>query len=105
MNITVQIPDDLAERLGAPSDLSRLALEALALDAFRGARLTKPELGRLLGCEPAQIDDFLNRHGIIQLDDAARERARQAADRIIEMGKGVTLGGISIKELINEGRR
>ncbi len=34
-----------------------------------------------------------------------RERARAAAAKIREMRKGVTLDGVSIKELINEGRR
>jgi prevent-host-death family protein len=39
--------------------------------------------------------------------DAAkdREKARQAVEKIKEMRKGVTLGGLSIKDLINEGRR
>lgn len=34
----------------------------------------------------------------------ARERARHAAERIAQLSKGVTLGGHSIKELIDEGR-
>ncbi|HXR35107.1 MAG TPA: type II toxin-antitoxin system prevent-host-death family antitoxin [Candidatus Binataceae bacterium] len=33
-----------------------------------------------------------------------REQARAAAARIIERSKGVTLGGLKIKDLINEGR-
>jgi prevent-host-death family protein len=39
------------------------------------------------------------------IDEERRIRARAAAERIREMRKGVTLGGISIKELIEEGRR
>lgn len=34
-----------------------------------------------------------------------RAKAREAAERLLEIRKGVTLGGLSIKELINEGRR
>jgi hypothetical protein len=34
-----------------------------------------------------------------------REAARAAARRIREMSKGVTLGGLKIKNLIDEGRR
>ena len=34
-----------------------------------------------------------------------REKARQAVEAILEMSKGVTLGGLKIKDLINEGRR
>lgn len=33
-----------------------------------------------------------------------RARAQAAAGRIREMRKGVTLGGLKIKDLINEGR-
>lgn len=39
------------------------------------------------------------------VDEERRARAQAAADSIREMRKGVTLGGISIKELIEEGRR
>ena len=33
-----------------------------------------------------------------------REKARRAAEGLIAASKGLSLGGISIKELINEGR-
>jgi prevent-host-death family protein len=33
-----------------------------------------------------------------------RERARRAVENIINASKGVTLGGLKIKDLINEGR-
>jgi uncharacterized protein YgbK (DUF1537 family) len=50
MNLTVEIPDDVAQRLAAAGgDLSRRALEALALEEYKLGRLTKPELRRLLG--------------------------------------------------------
>lgn len=39
------------------------------------------------------------------LEEERRARARAAAERIREMRKGVTLGGITIKELVEEGRR
>lgn len=38
------------------------------------------------------------------LDEETRARARQAADNIIARRKGVRLGGLNIKDLINEGR-
>jgi hypothetical protein len=37
-------------------------------------------------------------------DIPSLSRSRAAGDRIRELRKGVTLGGISIKELIEEGR-
>ena len=38
-------------------------------------------------------------------DPARREAAIKAAADLLEMSKGVTLGGISIRELIDDGRR
>lgn len=50
MELTVRIPDELASRMSASGvDLSRRALEALALEEFKSGRITKPELRRLLG--------------------------------------------------------
>ncbi len=34
-----------------------------------------------------------------------RARARRAADDLLREAKGLTLGGLSIKELVSEGRR
>lgn len=34
-----------------------------------------------------------------------RVKARQAADGLLALSKGLTLGGLSIKDLVNEGRR
>lgn len=33
-----------------------------------------------------------------------RERARRAVDGILEMSKGLSLGGLNIRDLISEGR-
>jgi predicted transcriptional regulator len=86
MNVTVRIPDELAARLeAAGADFERLALEAL--------RHAAEELEQR-GQQPASVSD-----------EARRAVARVAAERIIERRKGVTLGGATIRELINEGRR
>ena len=63
MELTVAIPDDLAERLGADGeDIARRALEAFAVEAYRAERLTLPELRRLLGFGTrAALDAFLAR--------------------------------------------
>jgi hypothetical protein len=79
MDVTVQIPDDLACRMGAGSDLPRRALEALAAEEYKRGRLSKPDLRRLLGFETSdQIDAFLNQYEVFEeytLDDLERERA------------------------------
>lgn len=79
MQLTLNIPDDVAERLkSAGGDLSRRALEALAIEEYRNGRLTKPELRRVLGFGSRDaLDGFLKSHGVFEsysLDDLARER-------------------------------
>ena len=77
MDVTVQIPDDIASRLGARGDLSRRALEALAAEEYKHGHLTKPDLRRLFGFETShQIDEFLKRHDVYEdytLEDLDRE--------------------------------
>ena len=80
MELTVQIPDDVAQRLSATGgDLARRALEALVAEEYKQGRLTKPDLRRLLGFETSdQIDSFLKAHDIwidYTVEDLERERA------------------------------
>jgi hypothetical protein len=79
MDLTVQIPDDLARSLSASGgDLSRRALEALALEEFKSGHLTKPELRRLLGFGTRyKLDGFLKSHGVYEeyaMEDFDRDR-------------------------------
>ncbi len=79
MNLIVQIPDDVAQRLAAAGgDLSRRALEALALEEYKLGHLTKHELRRLLGFGTRDaLDGFLKAHDVFEhysLDDLERER-------------------------------
>jgi len=67
MELTVHIPDDIAERLGgsASENLSRRALEAFLAEEYRLGRLHKPDLRRLLGFETSyEIDGFLTAHNV-----------------------------------------
>jgi hypothetical protein len=79
MNLIVQIPDDVAQRLAAAGgDLSRRALEALALEEYKRGHLSKYELRRLLGFGTRDaLDGFLKAHDVFEpygLDDLERER-------------------------------
>jgi hypothetical protein len=66
MNLTVEIPDDLAGRLNAAGgDLSRRALEALGLEEYKSGHITKAELRRLLGIGTRyELDGFLKAHQV-----------------------------------------
>jgi hypothetical protein len=79
VELTVQIPDELADRMIASGgDLSRRALEALALEEFKSGRITKPELRRLLGFGTTyRLDGFLKSHGVCEdytMEDFERDR-------------------------------
>jgi hypothetical protein len=84
MNLTVQIPDDIASRLNAGGDLSRRALEALAAEEYKQDRITGPELQRLLGIETSfQLDAFLKAHDIfIEYTREDLERERRSLERL-----------------------
>ena len=80
MELTVHIPDDIAERLvgSVSDDLSRRALEALLAEEYRLGHLNKPDLRRLLGSETSyEIDGFLKAHNVYEdytIEDFERER-------------------------------
>ncbi len=79
MEVTVQIPDDLAVRLlDGGGDLARRALESFAADEYRNGRIHKPDLRRLFGFETSyEIDGFLKAHCVYDeytLEDFERER-------------------------------
>ena len=63
MNVTIQIPDDLARELAQNgADLSRRALEAFALEEYKSGHLHKPAMRQLLGRQPAtSLTDSLKR--------------------------------------------
>lgn len=75
-----------------------------------GAFEAKSKLGQLLDMVEAGEEIVITRRGkvvarLVPPDTMFdRERARSAAARIRARRKGMTLGGLSLKELINEGR-
>lgn len=81
MQLTVEIPDDFAQHFSAgATDLSRRALELLALEEYKSGRLTETDLQRLLGFGTRyMLDGFLKAHGMLiddyTVDDLRREVA------------------------------
>lgn len=121
MNVILAIPDEFAARFGSAAELGRRAVEALAVEEFRAGRLTRPELGQLLGLViPQALDSFLEMHGFAAhsaradnqtpadaalTDRAERAQARELVERFRTFRAGKTLGGLDLKALIAEGRR
>lgn len=87
MEVTLRIPDDVAKRLSASGeDVSRRALEALALEGYREQALTLYQVSEMLGLSRVETEDFLGQHhvplAIIDQSDLDREAALfEAASR------------------------
>lgn len=78
--ITVELPESIAEKLGiGKKDLSRTALEAIALEGYRSDRLTGFQVREMLGFETRlELDAFLKAHRIdleYSFEDLERENA------------------------------
>ena len=75
MTVTLDIPEELAGRLGPGA--ARMSREALGLEAHRQGLWTDAELGRFLGLSRLALDRFLKDHGVelrYTWDDLERER-------------------------------
>ena len=61
MQLTVQLPDDLAQHENA----AREVLEAFAIEGYRTGTLSADEVRQLLGFETGyELDGFLKRHQV-----------------------------------------
>lgn len=68
MTITLEIPEALAGKLGAasPQELSRQALEALVLEAYRTDRVGGPQAAEVLGYSRTRWEQFLEDHHVLE---------------------------------------
>ncbi len=66
MDVQLQIPDDVARVIqNEQPDLSLAALEALALEGYRGERLSEAQVRRMLGFRTRmQVHAFLKAHNV-----------------------------------------
>ena len=62
MTLTLELPDEIALALSSRGDLSRRALEALALEGYRQEALSQSQVGKLLGLSRTEAEDFLAGH-------------------------------------------
>ena len=66
ITITVHLPEDIAAHLaGSRGDLSRAALEGLALEGYRAGELSTAQVRRMLSFQTRiQVHAFLKQHGV-----------------------------------------
>ena len=80
-HITVQLPEDIAHGLEAKwKDLSRAALEAMAIEGCRTGALTGYQVRRMLGFQTHyELDGFLKQHNVWEnaysLEDFQKDEA------------------------------
>ncbi len=66
MTLTIDIPDQVARRLSLDqASAKRAVLESLAIENYRQRRMSRREVGELLGLNYYETEGFLQRH---QLD-------------------------------------
>ena len=85
MTLTLQLDDAQAKLLSESfPDLSRAAIEALALEGYRSGRLGNGQLRRLLGFStPMEVHTFLQEHGIfLNYSLADLEQDRMTSDKL-----------------------
>lgn len=65
METTLRIPDEIAKQLcAAGGDMSRRALEAIALEGYREQTLTIYQISEMLGFSRVEAEDFLGQHRV-----------------------------------------
>jgi hypothetical protein len=82
--IAVELPEDIAKRLeSAWRDVSRGALEAIALEGHRDGTLSREQVGRVLGLSFWETEAFLKeRQAYLAYDEQDLEQDRRDLDRL-----------------------
>ena len=85
MNLAIELPEDIAERLEAVwENMSRGALEAIAVDGYRTHALSRGQVGRLLGLDYWETEAFLKkRQAYLPYDEADLGHDRAALDQAL----------------------
>ncbi|MFZ0522259.1 MAG: UPF0175 family protein [Candidatus Acidiferrales bacterium] len=87
MEITLNIPDDLARQVSSDGrDPARVALEALALEGYRAELLSESAVRQMLGFDTRmEVHAFLKQHGVyLHYDLADLEQDKATAQKLHE---------------------
>jgi hypothetical protein len=84
MEVTITLPDDVAQRLQATfGDLPRRVLEDIVLDGYRAGILGESDIRRLLGFETRfEVHDFLFEHQVPLYTTEDLEHDRETSRRL-----------------------
>ena len=65
MQVTVEMPDQVARQWGAtPDAVGRHVMEDAAIEGYRAGRLTQRQVGAMLGLDYWQTETFLNERAV-----------------------------------------
>jgi hypothetical protein len=78
MQVHLDVPEEVARQFVAePGGITRVALEALAIEGVRSGKLTVYQARQMLGISSRyEMDGFLKKHGVllpISIDDVIRD--------------------------------
>jgi predicted HTH domain antitoxin len=82
--IAVELPEDIVKRLEtAWQDVSRGALEAIALEGYRDGTLSREQIGRILALSFWETEAFLKeRQAYLAYDEEDLNQDRRDLDRL-----------------------
>jgi hypothetical protein len=81
VTVAIDIPDDLVQRLRARwGDVPRKALEAVAVEAYRGGALTAAEVQELLGLSSRWDTEAFLKESMAHLDYTQEDLTRDLED-------------------------
>jgi len=85
MNVTVELPDQVAHQWGKnPTEVARQVLAYAAVESYRTGHLSHRQFGQLLGLDYWQTEDFLQEHHVpLNYSDADVEADCAALDKIL----------------------
>jgi predicted HTH domain antitoxin len=85
MSVTIELPETIAAQLQTSwGDLSRRALESLAVEAYRAEFLTQPQVGEMLGLDFWETEHFLKeRRASLHYDEDDFEQDRLTHERVL----------------------
>ena len=84
MEVTLQLPDQIAHDLGAEGDIPRRILEAAALEGYRDGWLSRGQVSEMLGLGFSDTEAFLKQHhALLHYSLADLEADRATLDRIL----------------------
>jgi predicted HTH domain antitoxin len=84
MQVTVQLPDEVARQLGLDADIPRRIVEAVALEGYRAGRLSRGQVSQVLGLGFTETERFLKDNGaLLQYSGSDLEADLVALDKIL----------------------